>query len=346
MRMIKPLLLAALSATALAACGGPQSAGRDQIKAVGSSTVYPFAKAAAEEFSRSYPQFSSPIIESTGTGGGFKLFCSGVGTQYPDIANASRRIKASEFATCQANGVTEVVELQVGLDGVAIAESLDGQNFALTPAQVYAALAAEPFGKPQTAKRWSDIDPSFPDEPILVYGPPPTSGTRDALAELILTAGCESDPAIKAMKESDEDRFEQICTEVRSDGAFVEQGENDNLIVQKLATNPKAIGIFGYSFLEENSDKLRGLSLGGAEPSYDNIANGQYPGARPLYIYVKKQHAEAVPGLKEFISTWTENWGRDGLLVSKGMIALPDNAQKSNAEVAANLTVLQATDLQ
>lgn len=346
MRMMKPLLLAALSAATLAACGGPQSAGRDQIKAVGSSTVYPFAKAAAEEFSRSYPQFSSPIIESTGTGGGFKLFCGGVGTQYPDIANASRRMKASEFENCQANGVTEVVELQVGLDGVAIAESREGQNFSLTPAQVYEALAAEPYGKPQTAKNWSDIDPSFPNEPILVYGPPPTSGTRDALAELILTAGCETDPSIAAMKESDEDRYEQICTEVRSDGAYVEQGENDNLIVQKLATNPKAIGIFGYSFLEENADTLRGLSLGGFEPTYENIASGSYPGARPLYIYVKKQHVEAVPGLKEYLSTWVENWGKDGLLTSKGMIASTPEAAARNAEVATNLTTIQATDLQ
>ncbi|GGD63072.1 substrate-binding domain-containing protein [Croceicoccus mobilis] len=346
MRIVKPLLLAAMATTALAACGSPQTAGRDQIKAVGSSTVYPFAKAAAEEFSRTYPSYGSPIIESTGTGGGFKLFCGGVGVQYPDIANASRRIKPGELETCNANGVTEVVELQVGKDGIAIAESKEGQNFQLTPKQVYEALAAEPYGKPQTAKNWSDIDPSFPNEPILVYGPPPTSGTRDALAELILTAGCESDPATAAIKDEDKDRFEQICTEVRSDGAYVEQGENDNLIVQKLATNPKAIGVFGYSFLEENSDKLRGLSLGGFEPTYENIASGDYPGARPLYIYIKKQHLDAVPGLKEYISTWVENWGKDGLFTSKGMIASTPEVAARNADVASNMTVLTAADLQ
>ncbi|AKM09751.1 substrate-binding domain-containing protein [Croceicoccus naphthovorans] len=346
MRFTKSIVLAAISTVALAACGGEQAAAsRDQIKAVGSSTVYPFAKAAAEEFTRSFPQYSSPIIESTGTGGGIKLFCAGVGTGHPDIANASRRMKASEFETCVQNGVTEVMEIEVGKDGIAIAESKEGQNFPLTTQQIYEALAKEPYGKPNTTKNWSDIDPSLPNEPILVYGPPSTSGTRDALAELILTEGCKADAATAALKESDEDRFEQICTEVRSDGAYVEQGENDNLIVQKLASNPKAIGIFGYSFLEENADKLRGLTINGSEPTYENIASDNYPGARPLFIYVKKQHVGAIPGLAEYLSTWVDNWAKGGLFTQKGMIASPEEAQAKFADVVSNMTTISASDL-
>jgi len=346
MRFTKTIVIAALSTAALAACGGQQAnSTRDQIKAVGSSTVYPFAKAAAEEFTRANPQFKSPIIESTGTGGGMKLFCAGVGTQFPDIENASRRMKASEFEDCQKNGVTDIVEIEVGKDGIAVAESKEGQNFKLTVAQIYQALAANPFGKPNTAKKWSDIDPSFPNEPILVYGPPPTSGTRDALEELIMTAGCETDPATKALKDSDKEKFEAICTDMRTDGPYVEQGENDNLIVQKLASNPKAIGIFGYSFLEENSDTLRGLTINGVEPTYDNIASNQYPGARPLFIYVKAQHMAAVPGLKEYISTWVQNWGKGGLLTSKGMIASPEATLTVQAEKVSKMTPLTAAEL-
>jgi len=346
MRFSKTIVIAALSTAALAACGGQQAASRDQIKAVGSSTVYPFAKAAAEEFSRAFAgQYKSPIIESTGTGGGIKLFCAGVGTQHPDIANASRRMKASEFETCQANGVTEIMEIEVGKDGIAIAESKEGPAFGVTTKQFYEAIAKEPYGKPNTAKNWSDIDPSLPNEPILVYGPPSTSGTRDALAELILTEGCKSDPATKALKDTDKDRFEQICTEVRTDGPYVEQGENDNLIVQKLASNPQAIGVFGYSFLEENADKLRGLTVNGVEPTYDNIASNQYPGARSLYLYVKKQHLDAVPGLREYLSTWVENWGKGGLFTSKGMIASTDEVQSANADVVSKMTTLDASVL-
>ncbi|RVQ69247.1 phosphate ABC transporter substrate-binding protein [Croceicoccus ponticola] len=346
MRFTKTIVLAALTSAALAGCGGQQSTSRDQIKAVGSSTVYPFAKAAAEEFSRAFAnQYKSPIVESTGTGGGMKLFCAGVGTQHPDIANASRRMKASEFETCQQNGVTEIVEIEVGKDGIAIAESKEGPTFGLTVKQVYEALAKEPYGKPNTAKNWSDIDPSLPNEPILVYGPPSTSGTRDALAELILTEGCKTDAATKALKETDEDRYEQICTEVRTDGAYVEQGENDNLIVQKLASNPAAIGVFGYSFLEENADKLRGLAVNGVEPTYDNITSNAYPGARSLYIYVKKQHLDAIPGLREYISTWVENWGKGGLFASKGMITSTDAVQAANSAAVKNMTVLDASVL-
>src|SRR3990167_10830808 len=222
----KSIVFASLSAMALAACGDSSSGGgggaRDSIRAVGSSTVYPFAKVVAEDFTRSNPAFKSPLIESTGTGGGMNLFCAGVGANTPDIADASRRMKASEFANCQANGVTDIIEIQVGLDGIAFASAKGGITMNLTPATVYKALAAKPFGKEQTAKSWKDVDPSLPDTPILVYGPPSTSGTRDALKELILQKGCETDPAMKALKDSDKDQYDQICTEVRSDGTYVD----------------------------------------------------------------------------------------------------------------------------
>ena len=273
-----------IASLGLAACGGQQSASRDQVRAVGSSTVYPFAKAVAESLAKSDTTIKAPIIESTGTGAGMKLFCAGVGPQHPDIEDASRRMKASEFAECQKNGVKDIVEIQVGLDGVAFAEGSNGPGVALTPADVYKALAKTPFGKPNTAKTWKDVNPALPDEPILVYGPPSTSGTRDALKELILTKGCESDPAMKALKESDKKQHDAVCGDVREDGAYIDAGENDNLIVQKIEANPKAIGIFGFSYLEENRDKLKGLTMGGVNPTYASISDFSYPGARPLYI--------------------------------------------------------------
>jgi len=234
MKMRLHITLAAAAAALLAACngGGTGEGTRDSVRAVGSSTVYPFAKLVAENFVKSNPDFASPIIESTGTGGGIELFCKGVGANTPDIANASRQMKASEFATCQANGVTEITEIQVGLDGIAFASATGGIDMNLTPEIVYRALAAHPFGEEQTAKTWHDVDPSLPDKPILVYGPPSTSGTRDALKELILIKGCETNPEMKALKDTDKDRHEALCTEIRSDGAYVDQGEQDNLIVQ------------------------------------------------------------------------------------------------------------------
>lgn len=329
----------------LAGCGTQQAGSRDQIRTVGSSTVYPFAKAVAEDMARSNPGIASPIIESTGTGAGINLFCGGVGVQHPDIANASRRMKASEFATCQQNGVTEIVEFEVGKDGIAIASARNGITIPLTSEEVYEAIAAEPYGEPNTARSWNDVNPSFPDLPILVYGPPATSGTRDALTELILKPGCQSDPETAALKETDEDRFEEICTEVRSDGAYVDQGENDNLIVQKIVANPEAVGIFGYSFLEKNANQLQGLTMNGVAPTYENIADGSYPGARPLYLYVKKAHLDAVPGLREYLAAWTENWEPDGLLTSLGMIASPEAVRAANARVVSEMTTLAPSDL-
>jgi phosphate transport system substrate-binding protein len=339
-------LTATLALSALiAGCGGAQNSTRDQIRAVGSSTVYPFAKVVADSLTTTNPDFKSPIIESTGTGAGMNLFCAGVGPQTPDIANASRRIKSSEYETCAANGVTEVVELQVGLDGIAFAQTKGGLDLALTPQDVYEAIAANPYGKPNTAKTWKDVNPAYPAEPILVYGPPSTSGTRDALKELILAKGCDSNPEMKALKESDKDKHEAICTEVRSDGAYVDSGENDNLIVQKLEGNPKAIGVFGFSYLEENSSRLDGLTMNGVEPTYQSIANFEYPGARPLYLYVKKAHVDAIKGLKDYVIAWTNGWGEDGILARAGMVVSPPDVRAKYAAVANNMTPLDPSEL-
>jgi phosphate transport system substrate-binding protein len=348
MTTTKTIAFATISALALAACdgsGGNASDSRDSIRAVGSSTVYPFAKKVAEEFVAANPGMKSPLIESTGTGGGIKLFCAGVGAQHPDIVNASRRLKKSEFEDCQKNGVTDIVEVQVGLDGIAFASAKGGITMNLTPAIVYKALAAKPFGKDQTAKTWKDVDPSLPAEPILVYGPPSTSGTRDAMKELVLTKGCESDPAMKALKDSDKDQFEQVCTEVRTDGAYVDQGEQDNLIVQKIEGNPKSVGIFGYSYLEENADKLQDLPMNGVMATYENISNFSYPGARPLYVYVKKAHIGVIPGLAEFLTAWTKAWVKDGSLSKVGFVAAPADVQAAAAKAATEGTAMTADGL-
>lgn len=340
-------LVASAAALAIASCNsaGGGSGTRDSIRAVGSSTVFPFAKAVAESLTRSNPAIKAPIIESTGTGGGIKLFCSGVGAATPDIANASRRMKAEEFATCKANGVNDVIEIQVGLDGLAFATAKGGLTMNLSPAIVYKALAANPFGKPQTAKTWRDVDPSLPAQPILVYGPPSTSGTRDALKELVLQKGCETDPAMKAMKESDEEKYERICTEVRNDGAYVDQGEQDNLIVQKIENNPRAVGVFGYSYLEENADRLQALTMDGVAPTYENISTFAYPDARPLYIYVKKAHLDAIPGLKDYLTEWTKMWVMDGPLAKIGLVPSPADVMAANTKVASQFTVLDAGQL-
>ena len=344
MTRFKTIAFAAISSLALAACGGGSSgASRDAAWAVGSSTLYPFAAAVAEEVAKG--GVKAPKVEQNGSGAGIKLFCAGVGAAHPDIANASRRIKKSEFEDCQKNGVKDIAEIQVGLDGIAFAEGKSGPGMALTPTDIYKALAAKPFGKPNTAKTWKDVNPALPALPILVYGPPTTSGTRDALAELILTKGCDSDPAMKALKETDKDAHKKVCTEVREDGAYVDSGEEDNLIVQKLAENANAIGIFGYSFLEENMDKLKGISIDGIQPTYASISDFSYPGARPLYIYVKMAHLNAVPGLKEFIATWPKVWGPDGLLKKKGMVISPEDVRSKNAPLAANPVAMDASTL-
>ena len=331
--------IAAITLFGLSGCdstgGGGGNAGvRDQVRAVGSSTVYPFATAVAEQFVNKNPGMKSPIIESTGTGAGFKLFCGGVGAGHPDIANASRAMKKSEYETCAKNKVTDVVEIQIGLDGIAFAEGKAGPKLALTPRDIYAALAAYPFGKAQTAKTWKDVNPALPAIAIKVYGPPSTSGTRDALAELILTKGCDSDAAMKTLKEKDSDAHKKTCTTVREDGAFVDAGENDNLIVQKLLADPQAIGVFGYSFLEENTETLVGNTINGIVPTYATISDFTYPGARPLFIYVKSAHLKAIKGLKEYVGEFASAWGPDGYLKKRGMVIAPADVRTA-AELQA-----------
>jgi phosphate transport system substrate-binding protein len=329
------VLLAAVSAPTIAQA-------RDQMRVVGSSTVYPFAKAVAERVAQANPKLKAPIIESTGTGGGFKLFCAGIGERFPDLSNASRRIKASEAKQCAANGVTSVTEIQIGVDGLALATAKGTPIGSLTQRDVYMAIAKAPFGKPNKAKTWKDVNPKLPAIAIRVYGPPPTSGTRDSLHELMLIPGCNTDKSMADLKKTDESRYAAICTGIREDGAYVEAGENDNLIVQKLAANPNTLGFFGYSFLEENLSKLKGVSINGVRPTYDSIATFQYPGARPMFIYVKNAHVNAVPAIRAFMTEFTKETtiGPKGYLKQVGLVASPTAVRASSRQAASNLTPL------
>ncbi|MGB3722811.1 MAG: substrate-binding domain-containing protein [Pacificimonas sp.] len=318
------------------------------LKIVGSSTVYPFTTAVAENFKNTYPGAATPIVESTGTGGGLKLFCAGVGQEYPDIANASRRIKMSEVEMCRDNGVENIIEIQVGIDGIAFAQSRDAQLFPLTAEDIYRALAASaPDGTENRLSNWSEVRTGLPDRRIEVLGPPPTSGTRDAFNELVMQSGCEAVPEVAALEDQDEALFEQRCTRLREDGVFVEAGENDNLIVQKLVSNPVAIGIFGYSYLDENLDKIAALDLNGAQPTYEQIAGGSYIAARPLYIYAKGEHMRAKPALKTFLMEYTGNAaiGPEGYLTGRGLIAAPDDIRAANIDAATNGTPMDVSGL-
>jgi phosphate transport system substrate-binding protein len=335
------LFIAGLLAASLSPISTAQSA-RDFINVVGSSTVYPFTTAVAEQLGRQ-GRFKTPKVESTGTGGGIKLFCNGVGPQHPDVVNASRRMNANEFAGCQQNGVRDILEVRVGYDGLTISNSKRGAAISLTPRTVFLALAkqvpdpanpsnliANPY------KTWRDIDKSLPATKIEVLGPPPTSGTRDSFHELYMELGCRAFPWIDNLRKMDERRFKRICHTLREDGAYVEAGENDNLIVQKLEANPNAFGIFGFSFLEENLDKVRGVKINGVEPTYETISSGKFPASRPLFIYVKKAHIGVIPGLQEFVNEYVSEkaLGEDGYLASRGLVAQPKaDLAKTRADV-------------
>ena len=304
---------------------------RDQIKVVGSSTVYPFATVVAERFGKT-SGFKTPVIESTGSGGGLKLFCAGIGTEHPDITNASRRIKQTEVDNCKKNGIKDITEIKIGYDGIVIANSKKGVNFHLSTRDLYLALAkdvpADPTGKtvkPNPYKKWNEINPTYPDLPILVYGPPPTSGTRDALNELAIEKGCKSYPDRKKLKEDNKKLYKAECRSIRTDGPYIEAGENDNLIIEKLLTNPNSLGIFGYSFLDENRDKVKASTINGVLPEFELISNGTYPVSRSLWFYVKNVHAAVIPGIKEYVMEFTSKraTGEDGYLISKGLIPLP-----------------------
>lgn len=338
--MIKHALAVAVLAS-IAVAGTAQA--RDQIRIVGSSTVYPFSTRVAEEFGRT-TGFKTPIIESTGTGGGFKLFCSGVGVDTPDVSNASRAIKSSEIESCKQAGVDGITEVKIGYDGIVFANSRDAKQMDITLEQLYRALAKDlPDGqggfKPNANQKWSDIDPSLPDYRIEVLGPPPTSGTRDAFAELAMEGGCKKIDAIAQLEKSEPDTFKAVCHGIREDGAYIEAGENDVLIVRKLEANPNAFGIFGYSFLEQNQDKIQGSKINGVADTYENISSGDYPISRSLFIYVKKPHVGVIPGLQEFVAEFTSDKasGPEGYLADKGLIALPDEMREKNQKIAKEL---------
>jgi len=332
----------ATAAVAIAAMAGTASA-RDQIKIVGSSTVFPYTQAVSEEFANKTGN-PSPVVESTGTGGGMKVFCQGVGEAFPDITGASRAMKKSEFELCASNGVTEITEVLIGYDGLSLAVSrASPENWDVTKEQIYLALAAmvpvEGKWANNPYKKWSEIDSSLPDVAILAYGPPPTSGTRDAFVELALHEGCESLDFVKALKDSlgkdaYKDWTKENCSRMRQDGPFVEAGENDNLIVQRLVADPHAIGIFGYSFLYENEDKLKGIAIDGVEPSSETIADFSYGVARPLFIYVKNAHRGVIPGLNEFVEEYVSEGalGADGYLAERGLTPLADDVRTKTQE--------------
>ena len=312
---------------------------RDQIRIVGSSTVFPFSTAVAEQFGKS-TSFATPVVESTGTGGGMKLFCSGVGEDHPDMTNASRRMKKSEFENCSKNGIG-ITEVKVGFDGIVIANAKSGPDLSLSLEQIFLALAAD---IPQDGKlvanphtKWSDIDPSLPNQKIEVLGPPPTSGTRDAFVEIAMEGGCKTLAGAKELGLK-----KKACHAVREDGVYVEAGENDNLIVQKLEANPNAFGIFGFSFLDQNADKLKGAMVNGTTPEFEEIAAGNYPVSRSLFFYVKQQHVGVIPGIKEFVTEFTDEnaWGPDGYLIDKGLIPLPDADRAAMAKQAQGLQPL------
>ncbi len=340
------VLTAALSAGIVGSVTA-QSA-RDYISIVGSSTVYPFATVVVEQFGKT-SSFKTPKVESTGSGGGLKMFCAGVGVETPDVTNSSRRIKASEFETCQKNGVKDVVEIKIGYDGIAIASSKKAAPMDITLRDIFLALAKDvpdPSGAEKLVanpyKTWKDVNAALPDQAIEVMGPPPTSGTRDAFAELAMEGGCKTFDWIKAMKKADKKQYKSVCHTVREDGAYVEAGENDNLIVQKLDTNPAALGIFGFSFLDQNRDKIQGSAIAGIKPEFESIADGSYPISRPLYFYVKKAHAEVIPGMREYLAEFTSEkaWGEEGYLSDRGLIPMPVEERSKFAADAKNLAAM------
>jgi len=360
---MKKLALAIAAALVLSATAAQA---RDNIEIVGSSTVYPFSTTVAEQFSKKTGN-PAPKVESTGTGGGIKLFCAGAGIESPDIANASRRIKKSEMDTCTKNGVDKVSEIQIGFDGIAIANAKAAPEYDLSLKDIFMALAKKvPNAKGElvdnTAKTWKEVNAALPDAKIEVLGPPPTSGTRDAFAEMVMEGGCKGIAALDAIKaeagklkdagkkdeaDAKEKEHKAACQTIREDGVYVEAGENDNLIVQKLAANPNALGVFGYSFLEQNEDKVKGSKVGGVAPTFESIADGSYPVSRPLFIYVKNAHVDQVKGIKEFVAEFTNEaaWGDDGYLADKGLIPTPKDKRADTAKAATELKPLAAADL-
>ena len=356
---IKYLMLATAALFALSACGqgsgsasksGAAASGpRDRVAVVGSSTVFPFSSAAAEKFSAS-GRFKTPRVESTGTGGGFAIFCRGIGAQDADIANASRQIKKSEFETCAKNGVTDIVEIKLGYDGIVLASAKTGPKMSITKYELYQALAKELYSPatktfvPNPNATWNQINPALPNIKIDVMGPPPTSGTRDAFVELVMDKGAAENPDMKALKASNEDEFKKRAGTLREDGMWKDSGENDNLIVQALSRSPEQFGVFGFSSFEENKDRLQEAAIDGVQATTENIISGEYGASRSLYFYVKKASVGVVPGLQEFAAELLSDQaaGARGYLHGRGMVPLKEEERVANAQVAATMTVMSA----
>jgi len=342
----KTLFIGSILGTSILAVTASSAFARDQIRVVGSSTVFPFATTVAERFGKN-TKYKTPVVESTGSGGGLKLFCSGSSDNDPDITNASRRIKPSEIKKCAANGITDIVEVKIGYDGIVLANSKKADALNLTLKDVFLALAKNvPDGEGKTKanlyKTWKDVNPALPDTKIEVMGPPPTSGTRDAFVELAMQEGCQSFKWVKGLKKKDKKAFKVLCHTLREDGAFIEAGENDNLIVQKLNANPSAFGIFGFSYLDQNSDTIQGAKINGVAPEFEKISNGSYPLSRSLQFYVKKNRIGKVPGIEEYLAEFANDkaWGPEGYLADKGLIPMSDKERKDWAEKVKNLEVL------
>jgi phosphate transport system substrate-binding protein len=340
-----------IAASLLGLAATPSFAGRDQIRIVGSSTVYPFTTAVAEQFGKK-TGMKTPVVESTGTGGGMKIFCEGVGEDKPDATNASRRMKKGEFENCVKNGVTDIVEILIGWDGLTLAQSKSGTPMAISRKNLFLALAAEvpgPDGKliANPYKMWNEIDPSLPAVKIEVLGPPPTSGTRDSMHELFMEPGAAEIESLAQLRKDDPKAFDKVWKSVREDGAYVEAGENDNVIVQKLESNPNAFGVFGYSFLEENVAKLAGVAIDGVAPSFETIANGSYKPSREMFVYLKKQHVGVIPGLAEFAAEYVSDaaTGEDGYLADKGLVTLPKDRHEKVAAVVAAMETMKGDEL-
>jgi len=338
--------IAAVAAVAAVAAQPAAAQSRDQIRIVGSSTVYPFASTVVEHFGRE-SDYKTPVIESTGSGGGLKLFCAGIGVEHPDVTNASRRIKASEVKNCRDNGVKEVTEVKIGADGIVIANAVEGPDIELTLAQLWQALAKEVPVDGELVENpydnWSDIDSSLPNAEIEVLGPPPTSGTRDAFNELAMFEGCTSLPYFDGMAE---EKAEEICLSYREDGKWVEAGENDTLIVKRLGQTPSAVGVFGFSFLDQNRDTIKAATINGKAPTVENISSDAYPVSRSLWFYVKNAHADVIPGVKEYVEEFTaeSTWGPNGYLVEKGLIPMPEAERKAWQKKARNMEPLNPED--
>ncbi|SLN36889.1 PstS family phosphate ABC transporter substrate-binding protein [Oceanibacterium hippocampi] len=339
---MKKILSLALLAT-VAVVGAAEA--RDQIRVVGSSTVFPFSTAVAETFGKT-SGFKTPVVESTGSGGGLKLFCAGVGPEHPDITNASRRIKESEVELCAKNGVKEITEVKIGFDGIVFANSKATAEVDLSLKDIFLALAKEvPVDGKLVAnpyKTWKDVNPALPATKIEVLGPPPTSGTRDAFVELAMEGGAKQIEMLADLRESDKKAFRAVAHSIREDGHYIEAGENDNLIVQKLEANPDAFGVFGYSFLDQNSDKIQGSAIGGVTPTFENIAGGDYKISRSMFFYVKKAHVGTIPGIKEFVGEFTSEdaFGEFGYLTDKGLIPLPEEERAKVRDEAVSMQSL------